>query len=187
MFEENELELAEPQVGDEELGKVELPAELKDLDPAKATPEQITALAKIARTALFQKAHFRTKLQTSLTKKPITPAPIEKPAIDNDRLTRLEQSEEKRTFGHQHTLAPEETDALFAYAAGRGMKPADALKDPFFANGLKSMRQEKQNGAATPGISNRRPTVEGKDWDKLESKDKRANFGEFLKATTGRN
>lgn len=173
-----------------------------DFDPANATPEQVAALAKNAKTLQAQKKHWRGKAIDPTTGKPyselhaealtkITTAPKENAGGNQpkaeDRLSRLEQSEEKRTFGYQHNLAPDETDRLFAYANGAGMKPADALKDAFFKNALEAHRNATKNDNATPGPSNRRPVVEGKQWGDLKSTERRKNFGAFLGAVTGKN
>lgn len=186
MFEEMNQAVVDPQANDTDLAAVALPESLKDFDPANATPEQVAELVKVTRTALFQKNHWRGK---AAEKKEIIQAPVQKPVADDDTKTtldRLVQSDEKRTFGYQHKLSPEETDKLFAFAAGAKQSPAEALKDTFFQNALKSHRAQVNNDAAIPGPSNRRPTVEGKQWSELDKKDQRQNFGAFLGAVTGK-
>lgn len=196
--EADDLGSGEPQITDQELNEdVSVPT---IADPTKATPDEVAALLKSAKTLSAQKGHWRKKaveptsgktyaeLYTDAQKK-ITPEP--KPSTGDiaevkTTVDRLAKSEEKRTFGYQHQLDPEETDKLFAYAAGAGMKPADALKDEFFKNALTAHRTAKRNSNATLGPSNRRPTVEGKDFDTLPKADKRKNFGAFLQSTAGR-
>ena len=195
MFEANEQGDADPQISAEELAGVQLGDDFKEFDPAKATPDQVAKLVTTARTALAQKSHWRGKAIDPATKKPYatlyqeatkgTNKQAQETTTDKtvtETLDRLVQSDEKRTFGHQHKLSPEETDTLFGYAKGLGKSPADALKDPFFVNGLKAARAQASNDNATPGPSNRRPVVEGKAWDKLDKKDQRQNFGAFLES-----
>lgn len=193
MFEANEQGDADPQISAEELAGVQLGDDFKEFDPAKATPEQVAKLVTTARTALAQKSHWRGKAIDPTSKKSYaelladarkgTITPPKETTTDKtvtETLERLSLSDEKRTFGHQHKLSPEETDTLFGYAKGTNKAPVDALKDAFFQNGLKATRAQTQNDNATPGPSGRRPVVEGKEWDKLGSKDKRQNFGAFL-------
>lgn len=188
MFEANETGGGGPQPTAEELEK-DAPA-LPELPDEGATPEQIKAYKNAVASLPPRLAHWRGK-HDKLAQDPrltgnITPPPKEKDGAGGteveSRLSTLEQSEEKRSFGYKHSLSPDETDRLFAYAKGAGLKPEAALEDAFFKGALAAHRRTTSNSNAIPGSSNRRPVVEGKDWDKLDEKDKRANFGAFIGA-----
>lgn len=163
---------------------------LPELPDEGATPEQIKAYKSAVASLPPRLAHWRGKhdkiAQDPRLKQEINPAaPTSAAAPDknlvNDVAT-LKLSEEKRTFAYKHGLAPDETDRLYAYALGTGMKPDDALKDPFFKTALDAHRSATRTDRAIPGPSGRRPVVEGKNWNDLKSEDRRKNFGAFLDA-----
>lgn len=173
-----------------------------EIDPQNATPEQVAELVKAGQTLLGQTKHYRGKavdpetgrpyaelLEEAKKPKPSTPTPPATPPGEKDEdlrtsVKRLETAEEKRQFGHAHSLNPEETDHLFAFATGMNLKPADALNHPFFKSGLAASRQEQKNGEATPGPSRRAPTVEGKDFASMSNDERKKNFGAIVKAAS---
>lgn len=99
------------------------------------------------------------------------------------RLQRLEQSDEKRTFGYENNLSPEETDRVFAYANGNNMEPSEALKDPFIKSGLKALRREKRAGDNAPSSSSSSPTFKVKQ--DLSQQEKQKEFEKFMAKRTG--
>lgn len=190
MFAPNETG-TDTQLPVEELEK-DAPA-LPELPDDNATPEQIKAYKSAVQSLPARLAHWRTKAGT-LANDPRLKVEIKKPETQNDNagvadlqkdVATLKQSEEKRQFGSKHNLSSDETDRLFAFA-GAGDKE-EALKSEFFQDALTANRRRKQNGNAIPNSSNRRPVVEGKEWDKMPEKDKRANFGTFIGAVSKKN
>lgn len=126
---------------------------------------------------LFEEAQASTNKPTPTQPEPIAPAA-------DERIKRLEMAEDKRQFGHAHGLSPEETDHVFAFAQGTGIKPKDALESAFIKNGLEAMRRQAKVDAATLGPSSRSPIVEGKTVKEMTSEERKKNFGKIVEATT---
>ena len=128
-------------------------------------------------------ARLKKKLEATSEETPKQPEPLkEAPAPEPDvteRLSKLEQVESKRSFGHAHELSPEETDELFKYAAGGD--PEEALKSSFFQAGLKEMRSQKRAEEATPSPSGKSQKIDGKTWDQMDDKEREKNFDKFAK------
>lgn len=95
-----------------------------------------------------------------------------------ERLARLEQTEEKRTFGYQNNLSPEEADQVFAYAKGMGISPKDALEKPFVKSGIETIRTQRKAESAIPGSSFRSPKIEGRSFAELKPEDRKKSFAE---------
>lgn len=162
------------------------------IDPESATPEQVKDLIAKSKTLAAQKAHWKKSAVDPVTGKKyrdIAPkAPLVIPPPHNtegdkkadERLSRLEQSEEKRTFGHAHGLSPEEVDNVFASAKGLGIDPKAALEKPFVKAGIAEIRRAVRVDGATPGPSSRSPVVEGKSFKDMKPEDRRANFGKVV-------
>lgn len=174
----------DPTPNDADLAAIDL---FKDIDPTQALPaEKVAEVLSIAKTLQFQKKHWRTKA----TDKPAPPNPLKpvpqanESAVTEGRVAALEQAEEKRQFGHANNLAPDETDHVFAHAAGSGMKPLEALNSPFIKAGLEAFRAAKQSDAARPGPSNRSPRVEGKSFGEMKREDRQKNFGAVVAGLT---
>lgn len=168
---------------------VTLPAEI---DPATATPEQVAELQKTVKTLEAQKGHWKKNaINPTSGKKYRDEAPkapvVTPPATTTDegketveRLSRLEQSEEKRQFGSAHNLSPEAVDEVFAAATGLKITPEKALERPFVKAGLEALHRQQRVNGATPGSSHRSPTVEGKTFAELKPEDRKANFGKVV-------
>jgi len=176
----------------------------EDFDPSNASPEMVTKLIKTSQTALAQKKHWRGKAIEPDSGKPyselLKTAKEDKPNASNDSAgaqqgddktpTELEKdvaglkiSEEKRSFGHANNFSPEETDHVFAFAAGAGKKPSEVLEHPFIKSGIAAMRQQQGTDDATPGPSGRSPIVEGKTFKEMDDKDRRKNFDKVVQGT----
>lgn len=172
------------KVSTDELNAVDL---FKDIDPNNATPEQVQKVIETGKTLLVQKKGWRAKAQVlPPTPEPQNPSVTPPQAADGEketdaRIKRLESVEEKRQFQHLHNLSPEETDHVFAYSQGVGIKPTEALEKPFMKTALQAFRSAQQNDGATPGPSHRSPRVEGKTFSEMTTDEKRKNFSEVVK------
>lgn len=157
----------------------------QDVEKLKATISTLSA----------QKDHWRKKAVDPETGKPFRdlladakkvtppepPKPNPEPTEDlneiKGKIGKLEQSEEKRSFGHQNNLSPEETDEVFAYANGMGLSAKDALQKPFVKSAIEATRAQKRMESNLPGSSNRAPKVDGKSWTDMDDNERRKNFG----------
>lgn len=192
MFTENEPGGDAP-LSEEEAGKdLQVPA---FADPDAPTAEEAKAAVEVARSALAQKKHWRGKAIDPETgkqyseivpdlRKKITSAPpkseeVSKQVIED--VATLKQAEDKRQFGHAHSLSPEETDAVFSFAKGNGLTNTKALEHSFVKSGIEAMRVAARNADNTPGPSGRLPKVEGKTFFELDEKGRRENFASLTK------
>lgn len=197
MFTENENGGDAP-LSEEEAGKdLQVPV---FADPANPTPEEALAAVSVAKSALAQKKHWRGKSIDPQTGQPyaevvaglrksITPAqkpPEDVPASVVQDVAVLKQAEDKRQFGHQKGLNPEETDAVFSFARGNNITPDKALEHSFVKSGIAAMRESAINADNTPGPSSRLPKVEGKSFFELDEKGRRENFGATVKPLLNR-
>lgn len=163
-----------------------------EIDPANTTPEQVAELVKAGQTLLGQTKHWYKKGKSPVVVEPplkTNPAPTAEPeamAKLQADVSSLKTVEEKRRFGHVHSLSPEETDNVFAYAQGTGKKPSEALNDPFIKSGLQSMREQANADGAIPGPSSRSPLVDGKPFSEMKRDDKVKNFGKYVAASQKR-
>lgn len=85
------------------------------------------------------------------------PLPTKKVEHDDElknTVAGLALAEEKRQFGYQNGLSPEETDAVFKI----NPKPTkETLEDPFVKGGLEAIRAKKRVDSNTPGSNSRSP------------------------------
>lgn len=145
-----------------------------ELDPAKVKAElerknqiirQLTARAKTAEA----KAQNFDK-------------PISKPAEKKDdgikqTVERLAFAEEKRQFGYENNLSPEETDYLFKISP----KPTkELLQDPFVKGGIDAIRAKKKVESNTPALSSRSPRFEIPSKKDMTAEDKQKHFEDYM-------
>ena len=151
----------------------------------------VETLKKNVATLNAQKKHWREKAVDPTTGKPYKElfeaaqqAKNNQPAEGDDvkkDIQWLKAVEEKRQFGYQHGLSPEEADQVFNYAQGAGIKPEKALEHPFVKSGLESLKATQRAQSATPRPSSRSPLVEGKTFKDLKPEERKANWEKITK------
>jgi len=114
--------------------------------------------------------------------KKLTKAPLQKPNEDLDGIksvvSKLQLAEQKRQFGYENHLSPEEADYIFKV----NPKPSkELLEDPFIKGGLEAIRAAKRVADNTPSTSSRSPRFEIPKKDDLTSDDKQKAFEDYLK------
>ena len=98
----------------------------------------------------------------------------------SSRLDRIEVIEQKRQFGYENNLSPEEVDAVFKINPRPTKK---TLEDPFIQGGLEKLRARKNTSENIPsGAAARNFGVEGKKWAELTPEERQANLGDRRKA-----
>lgn len=186
MFDTNDT-VVEPTLTPEELEADASLDEVKDIDPANASPEQVAALIKSTKTLNAQRSHWKGKATTPVAPKVEQVIASVRTAAQAPKLeetvAELQLSEEKRKFAHANNLSPEETDSVYSFAKGNGVKPADALKHTFVKSGIEAMRRDSANANATPGASGRAPLVEGKSFGQMKPDERRKNFEAVVAAS----
>jgi hypothetical protein len=98
----------------------------------------------------------------------------------------LKLAEDKRQFGYEHGLSPEEADAVFRI----NPKPTkETLDDPFVKGGLQAIRARKRAESNTPPLAGRSPAFALPKKENLTSDDKQEAYEKFkenfLKARRG--
>jgi hypothetical protein len=93
-----------------------------------------------------------------------------------DAVKKLQMAENKRQFGYEHNLSPDEVDAIFKINPN---PDASTLKDPFVRGGIQMLRAKKRVENATPSTSRTSTTINGKSWSELSTKEKEQNFDKF--------
>jgi len=117
-----------------------------------------------------------------------TPAPKQdlptKTDTDDIRQTvkQLQLAEQKRQFGYEHNLSPEETDAVFKLSPN---PTKDVLEDPFVKGGLQALRAKKRLAENTPSSSSRSATL-NIDHSKDTADDKQKAFEAYRQKKLGR-
>lgn len=89
---------------------------------------------------------------------------------------RLEEIENKRQFGFEHNLSPEETDFVFKISGNKPTK--EILEDPFVKSGLEGHRSKKRLEANTPSSSSSSSPFKVKQFNEMSDDEKRKAFEE---------
>lgn len=89
---------------------------------------------------------------------------------------RLEEIENKRQFGFEHQLSPEETDFVFKISGGKPSK--EVLEDPFVKSGLEGYRSKKRLEANTPSSSSSSSPFKTKQFNEMSEDEKRKAYEE---------
>ena len=92
------------------------------------------------------------------------------------KINRLDEIENKRQFGYENNLSPEETDFVFKFTNGKPTK--EALENPFVKSGLEGYRTQKKLEANIPSSSSSHSPFQGKQFKDLPEEDKKKAFEE---------
>ncbi len=115
-------------------------------------------------------------------KKSTQPITNPKQGLDDETVStvkRLALLEEKRQFGFENQLSPEETDFVFKISQGKPAK--EILEDPFVKAGLDGYRSSKRLEANTPGSSSRSAVFNEKPFTELSEEDRKKTFETKMK------
>lgn len=129
----------------------------------------------------YQKLNRKAIAYDSTKQAPITKT---KPReLDDDivkTVQELKTIENKRQFGFDHGLSPEETDAVFKFANGNPTK--ETLDHPFIKAGIDSLRSAKRVEANTPSSSQRSSVFGGKSFVEMSEEDRAKAFEAKMKS-----
>lgn len=150
-------------------------------EQAPVTPEsqdEVVTLPKSEFNKLNRKAfaYESMKKETKVAPKDIDPEFV-------SRLSKIEQIEEKRQFGFEHKLSPEETDYIFTFTNGKPTK--EALENPFVKAGLEGSRQAKRAESNIPGASTKGFAQSGKTFNELSEAERKQSFEEDMRRRRG--
>lgn len=111
-----------------------------------------------------------------------------KPEVDKeikDKVDALYVAEQKRTFGYENGLSPEETDHIFKINPNPSK---EILDDPFVKGGIQAIRSAKRAKDNTPSITGRSQKFElPKSKSDLTADQKQAEFEKFTSERFGKN
>lgn len=166
----SQLDGNEPVITDEEIDAI-----LKE-EPKKEIPDDVQKQLE-RKDAIIRQLTARAKKAEA---KP-EPRQIIKEDKGNDEIKQTVQSlklaEDKRQFGYQNGLSPEETDYLFKFNPN---PTKELLEDPFIKGGLQTIRAKKRVEDNTPSTSSRSPRFELPKKEDLTPDDKQKAFEDFM-------
>lgn len=177
----SEQEEKKPQEGDT-TGEEELELDENQADEDEESAEDTVTLPKSEFTKMKRKAiAYDSKGKPARQKLPAKNEEIE--SIRKD-VSDLKLERQKRQFGFEHGLSPDETDKIFQLNPN---PTKETLEDEFVKAGLAAIRAKKRVAANTPGSSASAPRfAPGKKRSEMTSAEKQAAHEEFMKDKFGR-
>lgn len=173
-----EQEHLNPDLTDEEIEKLLNPEEEEgdDEPDVEALQEKLKE-----KDSLIRQMHARAKKAEASKKE--APKKIEqKKEEDEDDIRQtvqqLKLAEQKRQFGFENNLSPEETDYLFKIDQNPNK---EMLEDPFVKGGLEAIRAKKRDSQNTPSLSGRSPRFELPKKKDLSADEKQQHFEEYMR------
>lgn len=138
---------------------------LEDETPEEPVEEDTTdwRAEALKQKAIAQRLANKLKPSNTLSKKEEVSPDL------TQRLSNLELLEKKRQFGYEHSLSPDETDAIFKINPNPSKEDLD---NPFIKGGLDALRAKKRIADNTPSSSSRSMTFNGKDIKEIFTDDK---------------
>lgn len=124
---------------------------------------------------------LKNKAIAERLKKKLTTQPIINPKPEyNDEVVEtvksLKMLEDKRQFGFENGLSPQETDYAFKFSSGKPTK--EILEDPFFKAGLDGLRTKQRLENNTPSSSSRSAIFQNKEFKEMSDDERRKAFEE---------
>lgn len=154
-----------------------LKAEDGNIDVAKLK-EALADRKKLASTnpKLFQRAKNAEEKLKNFKPETITKTEPSDEVLKD--ISELKLAEQKRQFGYENNLSPDQTDKVFQLTNNKPTK--EILEDDFVKAGLQALKskQRVENNIPSP---NRVVTVKGKSFSELSRDDKISNFGDYMK------
>lgn len=178
-----ELEHLNPELTDEEIESLLNSDESEESEEeSDEMPESVKEmLAK--KDAMIRQLHARAKKAESEKKNFNNQPKRESKKVETDDIRdtviSLKIAEQKRQFGYENGLSPEETDYLFKI----NPEPTkELLQDPFIKGGLEAVRAKKRAESNTPSLNSRSPRFELPKKKDLTPDDKQKNFESYMKS-----
>jgi hypothetical protein len=100
--------------------------------------------------------------------------------VDDDirqTVSELKLAEQKRQFGYENGLSPEEADHIFRINPNPSK---ETLDDPFVKGGLEAIRAKKKLESNTPALNSRSPKFQVPSKKDMTAEDKQKAFEEFM-------
>jgi hypothetical protein len=166
----------------------DLDLELEDESDQDSQTTDTTTEAVDYKTLYEQEKADKKKLERKFfaaraASKPLEANPKKEPLADEiiQKVHKLDLIEQKRQFGYENSLSPEETDYAFQFNGGK-TPTKEVLEHPFFKAGLEGYRATKRLENNTPGTSTSGSVFQGKKFEELSTEDRSKAFTERLKS-----
>lgn len=166
---ENEKEYAQVDVVEQEEQTSEEAVETQEEDTVVLNKADYN---KLRRKALAYESNKQSKTLSTQQKEP----------VDDDvrkTVSELKLIEEKRQFGFENNLSPEETDFVFTFSKGKPTK--EIMDNPFVKSGIDGFRSQKRLEANTPSSSSHSPIFGSKPFEEMTLDEQRKAFEERRK------
>lgn len=172
---------------DEEIAEIlNTPEESDEKD--KDNPDEDAVKAELQKKdAIIRQLHARAVKAEQEKKQNIEKPIIKKPESKQDDIRQtvqeLKLAEEKRQFGYENNLSPQETDYLFKISP---TPSKELLEDPFVKGGIDAIRAKKRVDENTPSLNSRSPRFELPKKKDLTMEDKQEAFDNYRKEKFGK-
>lgn len=138
-------------------------------------------------TVVLKKADYnklrRKAIAFESNKQPKPLSTQQKESVDDDfrkTVSELKLIEEKRQFGYENQLSPEETDFVFTFSKGKPTK--EIMDNPFVKAGIDGFRSQKRIESNTPSSSSHSPIFGTKPFEEMTDDERRKAFNERRKS-----
>lgn len=91
----------------------------------------------------------------------------------------LKLSEQKRQFGYEHGLSPEETDKIFSITSN---PTKETLEDPFVKAGIEAIRKTKKLESNTPSSNSKSVQLDRKKMSEMSPAEQNKAWQEHLRS-----
>ena len=153
--------------------EIDLDSEVETTEDVEELKAQLQKKDEIIRQTLARAKNAEQKIK--ITK------PEPKAKVDNDDIyktvSELKLAEQKRQFGYENSLSPEETDHIFKLNPNPSK---ETLDDVFVKGGLEAIRNKKKLEANTPALSSRSPKFQVPSKKDMTPADKQKAFEEYM-------
>lgn len=123
----------------------------------------------------------KAKQDLEAVKSKVNPKELEDVQDVKGIVAKLALADEKRNFGYENNLSPEETDKVFQLTGNKPSK--EVLEDSFVKGGIDALRNKKRLADNTPGPSSSSASfAAGKDTEQMTPAEKQAEFDKFMAA-----
>jgi hypothetical protein len=150
--------------------EIDLDSEVEPTEDVEELKAQLQKKDEIIRQTLARSKAAEQKLKTY---KP-------EPKADKDlyqTVSELKLAEQKRQFGYENSLSPEETDHIFRLNPNPSK---ETLDDVFVKGGLEAIRNKKKLESNTPALNSRSPKFVVPSKKDMTTEDKQKAFEEFM-------
>jgi|15BtaG_2_1085339.scaffolds.fasta_scaffold00425_14 hypothetical protein len=174
MNDENNEEIIDNEVIDNEADVIQ------DNDDDTSSDDSDTEAELKKKDEIISQLTARAKKAEALNKTRVKSEELPKTNDDKEDLSKtvgeLKHAEEKRQFGYENNLTPDEVDYIFKV---NNNPTRELLEDPFIRGGLDAIRTQKRIQDNTPSNSSRSPKFQVPNKKDMTPSEKQEAFEKF--------